>query len=136
MEPSIQNITWQAYGTLVHRLAKQVRSSGREYDNVYGVPRGGLPAAVGLSHALQLPLIVDERELTKRTLVVDDIADSGKTLTELLERAPGVDTAVLHKRYTTTHEPTHYAQAIMDDAWINYPWENVANETIATGAQR
>lgn len=73
--------TWKDFDKDVRILAKNAK--GLDIKNIYGVPRGGLVVAVTLSHLLNKPLILDSKKITKKTLVVDDILDSGKTLEKL-----------------------------------------------------
>ena len=69
------------------RLANKIRRSDihqkGQIKNIYGVPHGGLAPAWYLSNALGLPLIFCKEEIGPRTLVVDDIAETGKTIIPL-----------------------------------------------------
>ena len=47
------------------------------FAGVYGLPRGGLPLAVWISHRAGIPLLLAP---CRNALVVDDIADTGATL--------------------------------------------------------
>jgi hypoxanthine phosphoribosyltransferase len=71
-----------------------------------------------ISHQLNLPWTY---EIFPNTLVVDDICDSGETLTNYA----GVYTAVLYyKPHTSTFKPNIYARVHSGDEWIIYPWES------------
>lgn len=63
---------------LVKLLAKKVNKKG--LNNIYGVPRGGYAVAIELGKLLNLPVITDEEDIDATTLIVDDLIDSGKTL--------------------------------------------------------
>jgi hypoxanthine phosphoribosyltransferase len=67
-------LSWDIIETLVDVLAMNIKKS--EIDSIMGLPRGGLIPAVMLSHKLNLPLVF---EPTEKTLIVDDICDSGET---------------------------------------------------------
>jgi len=88
------------------------------YAAVFGVPRGGCCLAVRLSDLLRLPLV---GRPGNRTLVVDEVIDSGKTR----DRFYKFDFACLHVKniaqYAVQCETwtTHY----VDSRWIVYPWE-------------
>src|SRR3989338_9674448 len=69
--------TWRQFDQDIHRIARRAQKLNKKFDGVWGPPRGGLPLAVCLSHTLCLPLL---NKPTAKTLIVDDIADSGKTL--------------------------------------------------------
>ena len=79
-------ISWAQYQYAIDRMVLYYKQSTRisECGAVYGLPRGGLPIAVSLSHKLDLPLLMnyyDRKIVTdKKILVVDDIADTGHTL--------------------------------------------------------
>ena len=78
-----------------------------------------------VSHRLNLPLVTLPEP---HTLVIDDIADSGVTLTN----TPGIYTAVLHyKPHTSCAVPTIYGSVHSSDAYLVYPWEHEDDEPIA-----
>lgn len=70
--------SWQEFDGDIKKISAWAR--GQNFDSVYGIPRGGLVTAVLLSHRLNLPLKLKIEELNGKTLIVDDISDSGKTL--------------------------------------------------------
>jgi hypoxanthine phosphoribosyltransferase len=65
-------------------------------------------------------MIIDERQVTRDTLVVDDISDSGKTLAPF--EVKGCTIATLHLATTASTVPTFFVQHRKGD-WIVYPWE-------------
>jgi hypoxanthine phosphoribosyltransferase len=91
-------------------------------DSVMGLPRGGLIPAVLISHELGLPYV---QHPGKNTLVVDDINDTGHTLS----KAPGAYWAVLHNKPTSKFKDCIYAKEV-GDQWIVYPWEREDSEAI------
>ena len=94
-----------------------------KFKNIYGVPRGGLCIAVKLSHLLGLPVITDEKKITDYTLIVDDIAETGKTLNRLLKKHPKCITATLyfHKQSMIMPDIWIYKKK---NKWIIFPWED------------
>ena len=91
-------------------------------DSVMGLPRGGLIPAVLISHELDLPFVLHPG---KNTLVVDDINDTGETLS----KAPGAYWAVLHNKPTSKFKDCIYAKEV-GEQWIVYPWEREDSEAI------
>ena len=100
-----EQMTWEDLGTAVDDLAAQIRADGFSPDAVLALARGGLPCAGALAYALGVKNMatlnvefytgVDERldeplllppvpDLAllraERLLVVDDVADTGRTL--------------------------------------------------------
>ena len=68
--------TWREFDESVEKIAN--KCSYKEFSGVYGVPRGGLCLAVALSHKLKIELI---SEPIKNSLIVDDVYETGITLT-------------------------------------------------------
>ena len=116
-------LSWDDIGTLVDNLCKQITEKTRTITSVTGVERGGLIPAVMISHKLNIPYVYS---IHPNTLVVDDICDTGETLSLILG---GVYTAVLHYKSTAKHKPTFYGQEVGDE-WIVYPWERKDSEAI------
>ena len=90
---------WNDVGISIHSIANQIKANNKGYDSIYGVPRGGLIPAVMLSHRLGLPLATRSRAKSGEgnVLVVDDIADTGRTVSFYRHR----DVAVLVLRYNS-----------------------------------
>ena len=84
-------------------------------ESIYGIPRGGSYVALELSNIMGLPL-VDSPE--QNTLIVDDICDSGETLSAFEDWKTGV----LHLKPTAKIRPTFYVDQTKN--WIVYPWES------------
>ena len=116
-------LSWDDIETLVNQLCKQITENTRTITSVTGLERGGLIPAVMVSHKLNLPYVYS---IHPNTLVIDDICDTGETLSLILG---GVYTAVLHYKPTAKHRPTFYAQEVGDE-WIVYPWERKDSEAI------
>ena len=72
----ISYFTWSEFDKCVEQIA--TKCSFREFYGIYGVPRGGLCLAVALSHKLKIELI---SKPLKNSLIVDDIYETGLTLT-------------------------------------------------------
>ena len=142
-------LTWDLFGAASRELAQTVADSGFAPDVVLGIARGGLVPAGALAYALDckslftmnvefytgvgttldepviLPPILDATELDGLTvLVVDDVADSGKTL-ELVHifcrnHASEVRTAVLYEKPASVIKADYTWR--YTDRWINFPW--------------
>ena len=110
-------LDWEEIDRLVNILCEKIITEIPSIDSVMGLPRGGLIPAVMVSHRLGLPLVTLPEP---HTLVIDDIADSGVTLTN----TPGIYTAVLHyKPHTSVFKPDLYSVEYKGDDFLQYPWE-------------
>jgi hypoxanthine phosphoribosyltransferase len=122
-------LTWVEIEELVNILANYIKTSAVPPLYITGLPRGGMIPAVMLSHKLNIPFVSIEniKSLSRlEVLIVDDIADSGKTL----EKYSQYQTAVLHYKFQSIHIPTYYAKEVDNDIWINYPFELDDSDTI------
>lgn len=110
-------ITWGEFDEALSRFPKPI------CNDLYAVPRGGLVLGVALSHRFNKPLVSVPNSMS---ILVDDIADSGKTLRDirLVKRFP-LPAYVLCKRYTCTDKAITSAIEIDNDDWIVFPWENL-----------
>lgn len=124
MKPKKRQVNYRQFGDLMERLAQTIIMSGREFEFVYGNPRGGLPIAVHLSHRLGLKLRSMMWPLnTKTLLVVDDIVDTGDSMITLKSLWDKASTASLfikpHAKEGSL--PDYYVYETMD--WVVFPWE-------------
>tara|TARA_B100000683_G_scaffold127101_1_gene124707 strand:- start:2360 stop:2782 length:423 start_codon:yes stop_codon:yes gene_type:complete len=105
------------------------RLEGVEVEFVSGIPRGGLIPAVMMSHAFGFKYIsytsakLLPSDLRKKTLVIDDIADTGHTLKEAVELK--FITSTLAMRVGSIATPRLYGQLITDQRWLVFPWETL-----------
>ena len=131
-----QYIDWSNIDSLVEKLCEKINQSPIPFENILGVPRGGLIPAVMVSHKLGIPLV--KHSITPYTLVIDDICDSGHTLKKLVNRYQtefsfplNLKTAVLHyKPHTSVFEPTIWAKQWSSNDWVLYPWERKDSKSV------
>ena len=118
-------VTWEEYGKMVRDLGDMILSNKKKYESVYGVPRGGAPIAVALSHRLDVPYITNPNAITDKTLIVDDIVDTGKELYKLMNVyniiSRNCDTCSLYKKPDPLVEPTYFVKVTTE--WIVFPYE-------------
>ena len=115
-------VTWEEVDNFVDSLLNEVEEKNLSFTGVYGIPRGGLVLATLISYRLNIPLLLAP---TKNCIIVDDIADSGRSLMHYTEN----DTQ-FNKYYIATMfycnrslvKPDFY-QFNKEDKWIVYPWE-------------
>ena len=120
-------VTWDLIDEAVTDIAFNVKNTNKDFKGVYGIPRGGLILAVMLSHKLDLPLIMSKDELDENSIIIDDIADTGKTLLDFTEYESYVVT--IHEHEQSLIKPD-YSVIDKGDKWIVYPWETEDSEEI------
>lgn len=133
----------------IARIERDIINSGKHYDYIVGIVRGGAIPAVCLSHRLELPMkcvswstfhadqmkesawdVAEDIADGKSILVVDDILDSGRTLRELLEdwgaTREQIGVAVLVYNTDQKMTPDYYGRKVdkgTDPSWITFWWE-------------
>lgn len=171
-DPERENLTWELFGQAERELAAQIVASGWMPDLIIAIARGGLIPAGALGYAIGikamgamnvefytgvgqtleepviLPPLMDASELPgKKVLVVDDVADSGKTLRMVMELLAheGLDlggqtvhvearSAVIYRKPRSVFTPDYCWRET--DKWINFPWSVlpvITPESLAQG---
>lgn len=118
--------TWQMFAEDAQHLLRQIHTSGKQYDSICAIPRGGAVLGTYLSYALEIP--VDHvwepgpfRETT--ALVVDDNVVTGKSLSMWTGR--GFDCAVLvrHPFLCVLDDRRLFVGRVSDELYL-FPWES------------
>ena len=117
-----EEMSWMMFELLVHELADKIRKSNVRIQSVFGIARGGLTIAIRLSHMLNLSYSTYEL-ISPRTILLDDISDSGRTLSVYKKTFPLSPTATLIWKTTSIFKPDFYAIEKSDDRWVVFPWE-------------
>lgn len=117
-------LSWEDIEDMVKVLAKNIEEAPVIVDSIYGIPRGGLIPATLLSHKLNIPMVEFP---TENTLIVDDIVDSGLTLSRY---AKYPFACLVYKPLTSHLIPTFFALNYVADYWINFPWEEKNSKKI------
>ena len=145
-------LTYELFGTGVRELAQTVVDSGFVPDIVLGIARGGLIPGGAIAYAIacknlftvsvefytgvdarldvpvMLPPFLNPTELDDAlVLIVDDVADTGRTLELVHQFCAGhvreVRTAVLYEKPHSVIK-ADYAWRYTD-RWINFPWSTL-----------
>ena len=125
-------VSWQVVDECVTEMAFHLKDTGKDFVGVFGIPRGGVILAVMLSHKLDIPYITEFWRVGDGDIVViDDIADTGKTFQFYKEQPETKDA-----HYVTIHEHKQsivkpdYSVLYKQDKWIVYPWEVEESEEV------
>ena len=152
--PAFEKVCWCDYSMVIRDLARKVQSNkvmrmensvlthtpnekGKP-EQIVALGRGGLIPGVHLSHILDIPLVplmwqtrdgaVNEKFTTdKYSLIVDDINDSGRTLSEVTTQnvfENSYSVAVLYHKWSSSYKNVDfYGEVAEDDVWYVFPWE-------------
>lgn len=140
-------LSWSAHEKGVIAIAQAIEHHNEDPDYVVGIARGGLPGAIILSHALDLPFAAVEADYydgeernetvevgeftdipTGNVVIFDDIVDTGETMAAIKSIVEGmtgnkseVITAALNVKPDREFDPDYWVEET--DAWVVYPWE-------------
>jgi hypoxanthine phosphoribosyltransferase len=144
-----ETLTWQGFGDATRELSRTIVADGFMPDVVVAIARGGLLPAGAIAYGLGvkncgainvefytgigtvLPdpeLLPPEMDMAylegRRVLLVDDVADSGRTLDLavrlLTDRGAIVRSVVIFTKPTTIIRPDWSWKDT--DLWIDFPW--------------
>jgi hypoxanthine phosphoribosyltransferase len=142
---------WNYIYDLCRDLSSSVVESGYEPDVIVALARGGWFAGrmvcdfLGISDLISLKVehyvgtarladecrvrypIAAEMVTDKRVLIVDDIADTGKSLQQASDyvkefKPADCRTGVLQLLFTSETTPDYFAEFLEDWMWVVYPW--------------
>lgn len=127
MEKNKIYLSWKWVDEQINTIGDKLENVDIEF--VSGIPRGGLIPAVMMSHVFGIKYIsyssakMLPKDLRNKTIVVDDIADTGITLKEADEI--GFITATLSMRSTSLTAPRYFGEFITGNEWLVFPWEKL-----------
>jgi len=145
--PRLHYVSWEEYGELVTKLAEVIASTGKRFDLVVGIARGGIPVAMVVADRLgtridflnvksytdvgervkpRILTTITEDIFDKRVLLVDDLVDGGatmETVTRYLdsEEPKSITTAVLFTQPWSAFPPDSSLRVV--DTWVVFPYE-------------
>lgn len=108
---------WEDLEEALGRFQVYYRENKLNFQGIYAIPRGGLVPAVCLSHRLDLPLLSEP--IPGKTLIVDDIADTGKTLGPY-KPDYFIFTVFYHLQSVVVPDFWVFEKG---DEWVVFPWE-------------
>ena len=151
-EGKFEQVSWQDFASLMEDLMHQIQQivslRGVGFDAIVGISTGGLaptaviankldmkPYIMGIKYYKDIELRMEKPEIFenissdlhgKHVLLVDDIADTGKTIEIAKDYlyakgALSVVVVTLHYKPHCAITPDAYVQ--VTDRWIVYPWE-------------
>lgn len=121
-------LTHNEYHNAIICLAERVANF--PIDSVFGIPRGGYYPAAKIAVYLKKKLILDPDDITERTLIVDDLIDSGKTFKRFHQEYPRNPLAAVygkcHNSEIPDMPPVCIGNFIDGNEWIIFPDESGA----------
>jgi len=109
----VYRVTVEETYVILKEMAEKMKEM--RIKDIYGVPRGGLVVAVMLSNMTGLPLTT--RKISEHTLVVDDLVETGGTLSTYGR----CKMMVMFAKQRIPH--VHAMRHVSPDTWLEFFWE-------------
>ena len=148
-------VSYDEYHNLIEKLAIKVFQSGWEFDTILCLARGGMRPGDILSRVFDKPLAImstssyrsdagtvqgnldiarfittPKGEIAGKVLLVDDLADSGKTLSAVISQLKNdytpiteLRSAVIWTKALSTFTPDYSVEFLPTNPWIHQPFE-------------
>lgn len=121
-EETIEDIEYLAE-KLEHENSKPLLGP---FDGVCGIPAGGIVLAACLHYRLGLPLLLAP---TKRSIIAEDIVDSGKTIRHYMEK--GIFCVSLFYNPNSVCEPNMWIRKKENNIWVRFSlWEGLEDKGV------
>jgi len=123
-------LTWDDIDEMVVETVKWITEE-RRIDTIFGITMGGIIPATLIAKQLKIDnvMFIGKESIQQAlrsypiyTLVVDDISDTGETLSNVIGFG-NVSVATLCVRQGTHVWPNYYGRIIKDKSWVKFPWE-------------
>lgn len=129
----------------------------KQWDRIIGIARGGLVPAAIIARELDVRLvdtvcissysIREQGELAilkkidlsgdmSRTLIVDDLVDTGKTAAKVREMIPGACFVTVYAKPAGEPYVDSFITEVSQDIWILFPWDAAPGYVDPISAQR
>lgn len=137
-------LKWEDIHSHAKLLVSKIKESGRQYDRIIAVSRGGLIPAGILSYELdirncgsinmssydgtnmrgddEIEISDAPQNIDEKTLIVDDLSDSGRTFRILRKLYPQAHFAAVYSKEKGKDAVDLFAEE-MPDEWIVFPWD-------------
>lgn len=155
-------VSYDEYHHLIEKLALKVHQSGWDFDTILCLARGGMRPGDILSRIFDKPLAImstssyraeagtvrgcldlarfittPKGDIAGRVLLVDDLADSGHTLSAVIDMLgtsyPSITelrSAVIWTKGQSAFSPDYSVEFLPTNPWIHQPFENYDSMSI------
>jgi uncharacterized protein len=127
------SISWASIESLVKILADKVKATGKEFNSISTISRGGLVPARLMADNLNIhEILADKNKVPSDSLFVDDIYDSGDTFKKVISKVDDPNILVYAilfarrgKRYP---KQLIFAQKTKGHEYVVYPWDRLEHK--------
>lgn len=140
--PTPYCLTWDELHRDTRALARRLLNSGRRWQGLIAIARGGLVPAAILARELEIRLVdtvciasyAHDQQVAPQTLksvdgdgdgflLVDDLVDSGVTARLARELLPRATLATVYAKPNGKSAADYWQREFAQDVWIHFPWD-------------
>ena len=137
-------ISWNEFHQDVKNLCQKIKQTGKEYNKLVAISRGGfIPTGIiayeldirntsvvniisyNGSNQIKLEKIDNIEtigEIDEKTLIIDDISDTGQTIKTMRKNFPSGTYVTVYVKEKGKTDPDIYEKEI-PDKWLVFPWD-------------
>ena len=122
------SVSWTRIESLIKILVVKVKSTGKEFNSISTISRGGLvPARLMADHLDIHEILADKNKVPSDSLFVDDIYDSGDTFKKVISIVEDpsllVYATLFARRGKRYPKQLIFAQQTKGNEYVVYPWD-------------
>ncbi|HNQ91314.1 MAG TPA: xanthine phosphoribosyltransferase [Alphaproteobacteria bacterium] len=138
-------VSWQEIHVLAKKLSLRLKESGKQWDRIIAIARGGMVPACLLAYELDIRVVEtisiksydfqtqseavllsapEDLGTGQGCLVIDDLSDTGNTFRFLRGKLPDASFACIHVKPQGRAQADFFVEEVAQDTWIFLPWED------------
>lgn len=127
------SVSWSRIESLAKILANKIKATGKEFNSISTISRGGLvPARLMADHLDIHEILADKNKVLTDSLFVDDIYDSGDTFKKIISKSEDpnllVFATLFARRGKKYPRQLIFAQKTKGTEYIVYPWDKLEHK--------
>ena len=137
-------ISWSEFHQDVKNLCKKIKQTGKSYNKIVAISRGGFIPAGILSYELnirktsviniisyngseqtkleKIDNIESVGEVDEKTIIIDDLSDSGQTIKVMRQTFAKGTYVTVYAKEKGKNQPDIYEKE-MPEKWLVFPWD-------------
>ena len=120
-------VSWARIETLAKILAEKILSTGKEFNSISTISRGGLvPARLMADHLDIHEILADKNKIPSDSLFVDDIYDSGDTFKKVISKVEDpknlIYATLFARKGKKYPKQLIFAEKTKGTEYVVYPW--------------
>ena len=127
------SVSWTRIESLIKILSNKVKFTGKEFNSISTISRGGLvPARLMADHLDLHEILVDKNKIPTDSLFIDDIFDSGDTFKKIISKVEDpnllVYATLFARRGKKFPKQLIFAQQTKGNEYVVYPWDRLEHK--------